>query len=75
MDKVQKYNSFNDSTSYIDLREVYCEDGWWIDLAQDRIHRRSFVVAVLKLWILLTDSYQLTFRIKNILRDLRFSGL
>jgi hypothetical protein len=37
----------------IDLREVGCEDGRWMELAQDCVQWRALVLAVLNLWILL----------------------
>jgi hypothetical protein len=35
----------------VDLRERDCEDGRWMELAQDRVQRRALVLAVLSLWI------------------------
>jgi len=39
----------------MDLREIGCEDGRWMELAQDRVQWQALVLAVLKLiskWIL-----------------------
>ena len=35
----------------IDLREVVCKLGEWIDLAEDRDQWRAFVMAVINLWV------------------------
>jgi hypothetical protein len=40
----------------MDLRETGCEDGRWMELAQDRVHWRALVLAVLNLGVLLPDS-------------------
>jgi hypothetical protein len=37
----------------MDLREIGCEDGRWMELAQDRVQWRALVLAVLKLRVLL----------------------
>jgi hypothetical protein len=39
--------------SKVDLRDMGCVNGRWIDLAQDRVQWRALVLAVLNLWILL----------------------
>jgi hypothetical protein len=39
--------------SKMDLREMGCEDGRWMELAQDRVQWRAFVLAVLNLRVLL----------------------
>jgi hypothetical protein len=39
--------------SKMELRETGCEDGRWMDLAQDRVKWRALVVAVLNLRVLL----------------------
>ena len=36
----------------IDLREVGCDVGYWIDLVLDRIQRRAYVRAVMNLRVL-----------------------
>jgi hypothetical protein len=43
----------------MDLREtlVGCEDGRWMELAQDRIQWRALVLAVLNLRVLLPESW------------------
>jgi hypothetical protein len=35
------------------LIEIYCEDGRWVELAQDHVHWQPVVIAVLKLRFLL----------------------
>jgi hypothetical protein len=35
--------------SKMDLREIGCEDGRWMELAQDRVQWQALVLAVLKL--------------------------
>jgi uncharacterized protein with HEPN domain len=40
----------------MDLREIGCEDGRWMELAQDRVQWRAFVLAVLNLRVLLPES-------------------
>jgi hypothetical protein len=37
------------------LREIGCENGRWIELAQDRVQRQALVLAVLKLGVLLPE--------------------
>ena len=39
----------------MDLREIGCEDGRWMELAQDRVQWPAFVLAVLNLLLLLTE--------------------
>jgi hypothetical protein len=39
----------------MDFVEVDCEYGKWIELAQDRVHWRAFVLAVLIFWVLLLE--------------------
>jgi len=39
----------------MDLKEVVCEDGTWMELAQDYVHWWTVVLAVLKPWFLLTE--------------------
>jgi len=41
----------------MDLREISCEDGRWIELAQDRVQWQAFVLAVLNRLVLLPGSY------------------
>ena len=40
----------------MDLMEIDCEDGRWIELAQDRVERWALVLAVLKICVLLPES-------------------
>ena len=40
----------------MDLTEIDCQDGRWIELAQDRGQWRAFVLAVLNLCVLLPES-------------------
>jgi hypothetical protein len=37
----------------MDLREICCEDGRWMELAQDRVKWQALVLAALKLRVLL----------------------
>jgi hypothetical protein len=37
----------------MDLREIGCEDGRWMELAQDRVQWRTVVLAVFNLRVLL----------------------
>jgi len=39
----------------MDLREVGCEDGKWMELAQDRVQWQALLLAVLNLLVLLPD--------------------
>jgi hypothetical protein len=39
----------------MDLREICCEDRRWMELAQDRVQRRAFVLAVSNLRVLLPE--------------------
>jgi hypothetical protein len=39
------------------VKEVGCEDGRWIELAQDCVQWRALVLAVLNLQVLLPESY------------------
>jgi len=41
----------------MDLKEIGCEDGRWMEVAQDCIQWQTLKLEVLKLWILLPDSY------------------
>jgi hypothetical protein len=40
----------------MDLREMVCEAGRWMELAQDSVQWRGFVLAVLNLWVLLPEN-------------------
>ena len=40
----------------MDLREMGCEDGRWMELAQDLVQRQALVLAVLNLLVLLPES-------------------
>jgi hypothetical protein len=40
----------------MDLREIGCEDGRWMELAQGRFQWRNLVLAVLNLLVLLSES-------------------
>ena len=42
--------------SKMGLREIRCEDGRWMELAQDRVQWQALVLAVLNLLILLPES-------------------
>jgi len=42
--------------SKMDLREIGCEDGRWIELAQDRVQWQALVLVVLNLLVLLPES-------------------
>jgi len=39
--------------SKMDLREIGCEDGRWMELAQDRVQWQALLLAVLNLLVLL----------------------
>jgi hypothetical protein len=39
----------------MDLREICCEDGRWMKLAQDRVQWQALVLAVLNLRVLLPE--------------------
>jgi hypothetical protein len=39
--------------SKMDFTDMGCEDGNWMELAQDRVQWRALVLAVLNLWVLL----------------------
>jgi hypothetical protein len=45
------------------LREISCEDGRWVKLAQDRIQLRALVLAVLKFQVL-SPSFLSSLKIK-----------
>jgi hypothetical protein len=45
------------SVSKMDLRETGCEDGRWMELAQDRVQWQALVLAVLNLPVLLPESF------------------
>ena len=47
----------------MDLREIGCEDGRWIELAQDRVQCQALVLAVLNLLVLLPESFLRAVRI------------
>jgi hypothetical protein len=40
----------------MDLREMGCEDGRWIELAQDRVQWQALILAVLNLCVMLFSS-------------------
>ena len=40
----------------MDVREIGCEDGRWMELAQDRVQWQALVLAVLNLLVLLPES-------------------
>jgi hypothetical protein len=42
--------------SKMDLREIGCEDGRWMELAQDRVQLRAPALAVLNLPVLLPET-------------------
>jgi hypothetical protein len=41
--------------SKMDLSEMGCEDGRWMELAQDRVQCQAFVLAVLNLLVLMSQ--------------------
>ena len=41
----------------MDLREICCEDGRWVELVQDCVQWQALVLAVLKLGVLLLILY------------------
>jgi hypothetical protein len=41
------------TVSNLDLREVCCEDGRWIEVVQDHVQWRALVFAVVRLRVLL----------------------
>jgi hypothetical protein len=43
----------------MDLREIGCENGRWMELAQDRVQWRALIVAVLNLRDLLPENGEL----------------
>jgi hypothetical protein len=46
-----------ENNTNIDLREMGCKDGRWMELAQDRVQWWTLVLAVLNLGVLLPESY------------------
>jgi len=42
--------------SKVDLMEMGCEDGRWIELTQDHVQWQAFVLAVLNFLVLLPES-------------------
>jgi hypothetical protein len=42
--------------SNLGFREIGCEDGRWMELAQNRVQWRALVLAVLNLRVLLPES-------------------
>jgi hypothetical protein len=46
-------NKKRDLISKMDLREICCEDGRWMELAEDRVQWQALVLAVLNLLVLL----------------------
>jgi hypothetical protein len=42
--------------SEMDLREMGCEDGRWMELAQDRVQWRALLLVVLNLRVLLPEN-------------------
>ena len=55
----------------MDLMEIGCEDGRWMELAQDCLQWWAFVLAVLNRYVLLQESY--LFGKMNLL-ELRFKN-
>jgi hypothetical protein len=43
----------NEVAGKIDLREIGCEAGNWMELAEDRVKSWAWVLMVLSLWVLL----------------------
>jgi hypothetical protein len=44
------------SVSKMDLREIVCEDGMWMELAQNRVPWQALVLVVLNLLVLLANN-------------------
>jgi hypothetical protein len=44
----------------MDLREIFCEDERWIELAQDRVQLQNCLLAVLNLHVLLPKSQRIS---------------
>jgi hypothetical protein len=40
----------------MDLREIGCEDGSWMELTQDHVQWWALVLTVLNFWVLLPES-------------------
>ena len=40
----------------MDLREIGCEDGMWMELAEYRVQWQALVLAVLNLLVILSES-------------------
>jgi len=55
----------------MDLMEIGCEDGRWMELAQNRMQWWVFVLAVLKLCVLLPESWLIS---EMDLMELRFKN-
>jgi hypothetical protein len=55
----------------MDLREIGCEDGRWMELAQDRVQWRALVLAVLNLQLSGNASKGLFSLIVSIIKDTR----
>jgi hypothetical protein len=45
--------SWGSATTVLELMEIGCEDRRWMELAQDRVQRRTLVLEVLNLEVLL----------------------
>jgi len=41
----------------MDLREIGCEDGRWMELAQDRAQQQALVLVIMNLQVLLPQRY------------------
>ena len=41
----------------MDVREIGCEDGRWIELAQDRVQWQALVLVVMNLLAVLPEKY------------------
>jgi hypothetical protein len=54
-------------SSDMDLREIGCEDGRWIELAFDSVHCRALELAVLNLWVMASENWLIS---KLYLRDI-----
>jgi hypothetical protein len=57
------------------LRDIGYEDGRWMELAQDRVQRRTLVLTVLNLGVLLPHSYarDVWYTGKHCFMDLEFT--
>jgi hypothetical protein len=50
----------------MDLREIGCEDGRWMELAQDRVQWRALMLALLNLRVPLPESLLVTSLVRHV---------